>query len=115
MYSTIHVDFDSLHRRMEENILKIESHRQAILKRMMAKDFQYAPRNIAQPPSQMFNGEGFFSVEMSVPGEENEQRHMRVVIQPRVRKQSSIPEVSHRSMRIRPLNDTLTAPSVPLP
>jgi len=115
MYSRIQVDFDSLRRRMEKDILKIELHREALLKKMMAKDFQRTRRNIALPIPPMVGSEEFFSVEISVPGEENEQQHMRVVIQPRVRKQGINPESLPRSIRIHRWNDTAATPANTVP
>ena len=87
MYSQIHLDFDSLRRQLEENIIAVELRREAMLKRMMAREFQHIRKNINVPPQTRFFGDDeFFSVEINVPNEENEHQQMHVVIQPRVRK-----------------------------
>ena len=107
MYSQIHIDFDSLRRQMEGNFVAAEIRRAAMLKKIMAREFQHLPRNVHFPtPGQIFNGEEFFSVEINVPGEEDNQQQMRVVVQPRFRKQLIAPEMPKHSTEMRIWKDT---------
>ncbi|MGA3286472.1 MAG: hypothetical protein ABSD46_03505 [Bacteroidota bacterium] len=107
MYSQLHIDFDSLRRHMEENVVMFELRREAMLKRMIAKEFQHAPRNVPWPqPVQSFGNEEFFSVEINVPAEEIEQQQMRVIIQPRIRKQILQTASPSHSIQVRAWRDT---------
>jgi hypothetical protein len=108
IYSKIHIDFDSLRRRMEEDFVAMQLRREEMLKRIMAREFQHARRNITLPPVQTFGNEEFFSVDINLPSEEIEQQQMRVVIQPRVRKQILVPGAQGRSIQIREWKDTST-------
>jgi hypothetical protein len=114
MYSQIHIDFDSLRRQMEENFSAAEIRREAMLKKIMAREFQHLPRNVHFPtPDQIFNGEEFFSVEINVPGEEDNQQQMHVVVQPRFRKQILAPEMSKHSTQMRIWKDTASSDITP--
>jgi hypothetical protein len=114
MYSQIHIDFDSLRRQMEANFVASEIRRTAMLKKIMAREFQRLPRNVHFPiPDQIFNGEEFFSVEINVPGEEDSQQQMHVVVQPRFRKQILVPEMSKHSTHMRIGKDTASTDSTP--
>ena len=107
MYSQLHIDFDSLRRHMEENVVMFELRREAMLKRMIAREFQHAPRNLPWPqPVQSFGNEEFFSVEINVPVEEIEQQQMRVIIQPRIRKQILQTAAPNHSIQVRTWRDT---------
>jgi hypothetical protein len=105
MVSQIHIDFDSLRRRMEEDLAKISMRREAILKRMMTREFQHIQRNFTPPP--MPGNDEFFSVEINIPGKEVEQQQMRVVIQPRLRKQLIMSHSQSRPIHIAVSQDTL--------
>jgi hypothetical protein len=107
MYSQLHIDFDSLRRHMEEDVVASELRREAMLKKMIAKEFQHAPRNVPWPqPPQSFGNEEFFSVEISVPVEEGEQQQMRVMIQPRIRKQILQTATPNHSIEVHAWRDT---------
>ncbi len=107
MYSQLHIDFDSLRRQMEGNLIYLEQRRDAMLKRMLAREFQRAPRNVPYPqPIHSFGNEDFINVEINVPVEEAEQRQMHVIIQPRIRKRiGRTPELNH-SIELRTGKDT---------
>ena len=114
MYSQIHIDFDSLRRQMEENFVAAEIRREVMLKKFRAREFRRLPRNVHFPtPDQIFNGEEFFSVEINVPGEEENQQQMRVVVQPRFRKHMLAPEMSGHSTQMRIGKDTASADTTP--
>jgi hypothetical protein len=114
MYSQIHIDFDSLRRRMEENFVAAGIRREAMLKKIMARQFQHLPRNVQLPtPDQIFSGGEFFSVEINVPGEEDNQQQMHVVVQPRFRKQILAPEIPRHSTQMRIWKDTASATLTP--
>jgi len=114
MYSQIHINFDSLRRRVEENFATAEVRREAMLKKIMAKEFQRIPRNVQFPtPDQIFSGEEFFSVEINVPSEEDNQQPMRVVVQPRFRKQFLPPEMRNNSTQMRIWKDTTSVNITP--
>jgi hypothetical protein len=114
MYSQIHIDFDSLHRHMQENFVASEIRRQVMLKKIMAREFRRLPRNVHFPtPDQIFNGEEFFSVEINVPGEEENQQQMHVVVQPRYRKHLLTPEMSGHSTQMRIGKDTASSDYTP--
>ena len=107
MYSQLHIDFDSLRRHMEENNVLFKLRREAMLKRMIAREFQHSPRNIPWPqPVQSFGNEEFFSVEINVPTEDLEQQQMRVIIQPRIRKQILQTATLNHSIEVRVWRDT---------
>ena len=109
MYSQIHIDFDSLRRQMEENFVAAGLRRDAMLKKLMTRDFQRIPGNVQiQSPDQIFNGGEFFSVEINVPGGEDNQQQMRVVVQPRFRKQFLTPKFSIHSTPMRIGKDTVS-------
>jgi hypothetical protein len=114
MYSQIHINFDSLRRQVEENFAVAEVRREAMLKKIMAKGFQRIPRNVQfSTPDQFFSGEEFFSVEINVPSEEDNQQPMRVVVQPRFRKQFLPPEIRNHSTQMRIWKDTTSINIVP--
>jgi hypothetical protein len=114
MYSQIHINFDSLRRQMEENFVAVEVRREAILKKIMSKDFQRLQRNVQFPmPGQMFSGDELFSIDINVPGEENDEQQMHVVVQPRIRKQILAPAVPHRSTHMRIGKEKATVEGVP--
>jgi hypothetical protein len=114
LYSQIHIDFDSLRRQMEENFVAAELRRDAMLKKMMARQFQRIPRNVHLPTSpQLVNGDEFFSVEINVPGEEENQQQMHIIVQPRFRKQIIAPELSGHSTHMRIGKDTSSSDSTP--
>jgi hypothetical protein len=107
MYSQLHIDFDSLRRHMEKNVVTFELRREAMLKRMIAREFQHAPRNVSWPQLvQSFGNEEFFSVEINVPTEEVEQQQVRVMIQPRIRKQILQTTTPNHSIQMRVWKDT---------
>jgi hypothetical protein len=114
MYSQIHIDFDSLRRQVEGNFVASEIRRAAMLKKIMAREFQRLPRNVPFPTQdRIFNGEEFFSVEINVPGEEDNQQQMHVVVQPRFRKQILVPEMSKHSTHMRIGKDTASSDIAP--
>ncbi len=107
MYSQIHIDFDSLRRQVEKDFAAAGVRREAMLRKIMTKEFRRIPRNVQfPPPDQIFSGEEFFSVEINVPGEEDNQQPMRVVVQPRFRKQFLLPEMQNHSTKMRIGKDT---------
>lgn len=110
MYSQIHIDFDSLRRHMEENFAAAGLRREAMLKKIMARDFQRIPGDVQfQTQDQNFNGGEFMSVEINVPGGEGPQQQMRVVVQPRFRKQLLVPKFSNHSTHMRIGKDTVSS------
>jgi hypothetical protein len=114
MYSQIHIDFDSLRRHMEENFVAAEIRREVMLKKIMAREFRRLPRNEQFPtPDQIFSGEEFFSVDINVPGEEENQQQMHVVVQPRFRKHLLAPALSGRSTHMRIGKDSASADNTP--
>ncbi len=107
MYSKIHINFDSLRQQMEENLASARFRREAMLKRIMAREFQRAQKNVQFPvPSRIFSGEEFFSVEINVPDEEDIQQQMHIGVQPRFRKQIFVPEMPHHSTKMSILKST---------
>jgi hypothetical protein len=85
-----------------------------MLKRIMAREFQRIPKNLHFPmPNQIFSGEEFFSVEINVPGEEDNQQQMRVVVQPRFRKQILVPGMPRHSTQMRIWKDTASTDITP--
>jgi ribosomal protein S19 len=99
---------------MEENFVAAESRREVMMKKFRAREFRRLPRNVHFPtPDQIFNGEEFFSVEINVPGEEENQQQMRVVVQPRFRKHMLAPEMSGHSTQMRIGKDTASADTTP--
>jgi hypothetical protein len=107
IYSQIHIDFDSLRRQMEEDFAPIRIRREAMLKRMMTREFRRMQRNTtSSPPVQVIGGEEFFSIEITNQGEEYEPQQMHVVIQPRARKQVLMQGMPNRSIQIRVWKDT---------
>jgi hypothetical protein len=107
MYSQLYIDFDSLRRHMEENIVTFELRREAMLKRIIAREFHHAPRNAPWPPPiQSFGNEEFINVEINVPAEEIEQQQMHVIIQPRIRKQTLRTSTPNHSIEVRVWRDT---------
>jgi hypothetical protein len=114
MYLQIHIDFDSLRRQVEKDFAAAGVRREAILKKIMAREFQRIPRNVQFPtPDQIFNGGEFFSVEINVPSEEDNQQPMRVVVQPRFRKQFIPPEMRNHSTQMRIGKDTTSVNIAP--
>jgi hypothetical protein len=103
MYSQIHIDFDSLHRKIEEDFVAFRLRRDEMLKRMLAREFQHAPMPITPPA---LDGEGIFNVEYNSPDDGTGQQKMRVVVQPRTRKQIHISETPGRSMQLHVGKDT---------
>ena len=109
MYSQMHIDFDSLRRQMGENFVASKIRREEILKKIMAREFQRIPKIMQFPtPGQIFGEEEFLSVEINSPIEENNQQQMRIVVQPRYRKQTLIPEISDHSTQMRIRKDTVS-------
>ena len=114
MYSQIHIDFDSLKRQMEENFAVVGVRRAAMLKKIIAREFQRVPKNMHFPmTNQIFGGEEFFSVEINAPGEEDNQQQMRVVVQPRFRKQIFTPGMPNHSTQMRIWKDTASSDITP--
>jgi hypothetical protein len=114
MYSQIHIDFDSLKLQMEKNFVAAGIRREAMLKKIMARQFQRLPRNVQFPiPEQIFGGEEFFSVDINVPGDEENQQQMHVVVQPRFRKHSLTPEMPRHSTQMRIWKDSASADIAP--
>jgi hypothetical protein len=114
IYTQIHVDLDSLRRQMQENMIAVELRREAMLKRIIAREFHHAPKNVTWPlPVHSFGNEEFFSVEINVPAEENEQQQMHVIIQPRVRKQVLETGTQSQSIQIRVGTDTASESTAP--
>jgi len=107
MYSQLHVDFDSLRRQMEGNLIIFEQRRDAMLKKMLAREFQRAPRNVPYPqPVQPYGNEDFINVEINVPAEEAGQQQMHVIIQPRIRKRIVRTPALNHSIELRIGTDT---------
>jgi hypothetical protein len=107
IYSQIHIDFDSLRRQMEEDMVSVRARREAMLKRLMNGDYPHTQTNIDPPPAvQVFGGDEFLRIEISSQGEENEPQQMHIVIQPRVRKQTLIQGTPGRSVQIPAWKDT---------
>jgi hypothetical protein len=110
IYSQIHIDFDSLRRQMEENFANADVRREAMLKKIMAREFQHIPNNVQIPlPDQIFGGGEFFSVEINVPSGEDNQQQMHVVVQPRYRKNLLGQKSSNHSTHMRIWKDTVSA------
>jgi hypothetical protein len=107
MYSQLHIDFDSLRRQMEDNIVAFQLRREAMLKRMLAREFQRASRDLSFPQTVQSPGSGeFFSVEINAPVEEIEPQQMRAMIQPRIRKQIFQTAAPNHSTQVRVWRDT---------
>jgi hypothetical protein len=107
MYSQVHINFDSLRRDMEENIVMFELRREAMLKRMLAKEFQHTQRDVQYPQTvQSIGSDGFLNVEINVPIEEMEQQQMQVIIQPRIRKRIFRTSTPGHSIELRNWKDT---------
>jgi hypothetical protein len=114
MYSHLHIDFDSLQRHMGQNFIAAKVRREAMLKKMMAREFRRLPRNLPFPaPDQIFNGGEFFSVEINVPGEEESQQQMHVVVQPRFQKHYLAPPLSKHSTQMRIGKDSAASDNTP--
>jgi len=114
IYSQIHIDFDSLRKQMEENFAAVRIRREAMLKKIIAREFQRVPKNFHIPtPDQIFSGEEFFSVEINVPGEEDNQQQMHIVVQPRFRKPIFTPGMPNRSTQMRIWKDTTSTNITP--
>jgi anti-sigma-K factor RskA len=110
LYSQIHIDFDSLRRQVEENFANTEVRRDAILKKILAREFRHMENNVQIPtPDQIFDGGDFFSMEINVPGGEDNQQQMHVVVQPRFRKQLPTPKFSNHSTHMRIGKDTVSS------
>jgi hypothetical protein len=107
MYSQIHIDLDSLRRKMEEDFVAFVLRRDAMLKRMMSKEFQHAPMPIIPPAQDRIAGnEEIFNVEYNSSDDGNGQQKMRVVIQPRIQRQVLNSETPGRSMQLYIGKDT---------
>jgi hypothetical protein len=114
VYTQIHIDLDSLRRQMQENMIAVELRREAMLKRIIAREFHHAPKDGAWPlPVHSFGNEEFFSVEINVPAEESDQQQMHVIIRPRVRKQALETETQGQSIQIRVGTDTAFESTAP--
>jgi hypothetical protein len=114
MYSQIHIDFDSLQRQMEMNFAAAGVRREAMLRKIMTRQFQRVPRNVQFPAAdQIFGGGEFFSVDINVPGDDEIQQPMRVVVQPRFRKQMLAPGIPHPSTHMRIWKDTSSVDIAP--
>lgn len=114
MYTQIHINLDSLHRQLQENMIAVELRREAMLKRIIARDFQRASRNVTLSPQvQSFGDEEFLSVDVQVPSEENEPQQVHIIIRPRVRKQNLETGAPQNPIQIRTGNDTITDPVAP--
>ena len=110
MYSQIHIDFDSLRRQVEENFANTELRREAMLKKIISREFRYMQNNVQIPtPDQIFEGGVFLSMEIYVPGGEDNQQQMRVVVQPRFRKQLLAPKFLKHSTPMRIGKDTVVS------
>jgi hypothetical protein len=95
---------------MEDNISAAEVRREAMLKKIIAREFQHIPNNVHIPmPGQIFGGGEFLSVEITVPSGEDNQQQMHVVVQPRYRKQLLAPKLSNHSTQMRIWKDTVSA------
>jgi hypothetical protein len=109
IYSQIHVNFDSLRHRMEENMIAFELRREAMLKRIQARHFQRMAKDMLVPPSEQSQGkEEYFSVEIHSSNDENEQQQMRVIVAPRIRKQIFEPGKTSHPLQVRVWRDTLS-------
>jgi len=107
MYSQLYIDFDSLRKQMEENLIAFKLRREEMLKRMMGKEFQHMQRNVLySQPVQSFGNEELFNVEINVPAEKIDQQQMHVLIQPRIRKRIVKTTTPNRSIEMRVLSDT---------
>jgi hypothetical protein len=85
-----------------------------MLKKIIAREFQRVPGNVPIPsPNQIFSGEEFFSVEINVPGDDADQQQMRVVVQPRMRKQLLSPLMQNHSTKMRIWKDTVSSAIAP--
>jgi hypothetical protein len=116
VYSQINIDFDSLRRRIGENLFAIEFRRNELLKKMMTKKFRHAPQNIPIPIAPQVTGdEDFFSIEIDVPGEEIEQQSMHVIIQPRIHRQVMVPGIRSKPIRVRMRDDSASIDTLPIP
>jgi len=60
-------------------------------------------------PDQIFEGGVFLSMEINVPGGEDNQQQMRVVVQPRFRKQLLAPKFLKHSTPMRIGKDTVVS------
>jgi hypothetical protein len=107
MYSRIHINLDSIRQTMEEDMMALQHRREAILRKMLAREFQHPQRNIelAKPINPLGN-EGFISVEISSPNVEFENQPMQVIVQPRIRKQIIIQGNSSHPVQVRVWKDT---------
>jgi hypothetical protein len=114
MYSQIHIDFDSLQKQMEQNFIAVRTRREAMLKKIMAREFQRIPRNMQFPiPDQIVNGDEFFSVEITAPGEDDTQQQVHVVVQPRFRRHLLPPRPMKHSTQMQLGKDTASSENAP--
>jgi hypothetical protein len=113
IYSKLHIDIDSLHQHIRQNMIAFELRREAMIKRMLANEFRRAARNAPLPPPiQSFGNEEFFSVEINIPTDENEQP-MHVVIHPRIRKHVLQTAAPNHSLQLQGEQDSVTEGQVP--
>ncbi|MBN1396893.1 MAG: hypothetical protein JXA06_02570 [Bacteroidetes bacterium] len=87
IYSQIQIDFDSMRKQMSEDVRALEQRREAMLKRILSKDFNRLRNSSPYPQhGNAFGHEEFFNVEIIVPADEIDQQQMHLMVQPRVRK-----------------------------
>ncbi len=107
IYSRIQLNIDSLRKQIEENISKIELRREAMLKRMISKEFRNVGREPYFPehfsPSEE---DRFISVEIITPSLGVENRQIFEIIRPRVRKQIANQDRQNQIVRTQILKDT---------
>jgi hypothetical protein len=81
--------------------------RDAMLKRIMSRDFPQVRTNIdSPPPVQVFGGEEFLRIEITSEGDEKEPQQVHVVIRSRDRKPTLIQGNPGRPVQIREWKDT---------
>jgi hypothetical protein len=96
VYSSIHVDFDSLRRRMAEDFTSFQRRREVMLRKMMEKEFRYIQQRNpdGQLQSGTLDGVEFFSIEITGSSKDIQSHQMQVMIQPRTRRRSAAQESS---------------------
>jgi hypothetical protein len=96
VYSRIQVDIQNIRRQMQENIAVIESRRNELIRRMMARDFNRVTRQFPIPqPLQASSpeDENLLRVEFAAPGEGQNNAFDQVLVVPRTRHSMTIQQV----------------------
>ena len=92
---------------MSQDIQAFEQRREAMLKRILSKDFNRLRDSSLYPQHQnAFGYEEFFNIEINIPADEIEQQKMHVTVQPRIRKRLTHTSSPGSSIEIRDSRDS---------